>query len=298
MRLAILEELEAALVAQGPLPFHNEDVWERIGTINTWGSNAIEGNDLDRSDVETLVLKDTSIGGQPVWKVLETVQHARAFMGLFDRISDPITVATSREIHCQVLRGVLPGAGAFRTVDLHIKGSLYRPPPVKMLEAEMVAWEDEYKRRCKEREPVFDLAAWMHHRFEAIRPFDGGNGRVGRLLVNLHFLKHDWPPVNIGLGDRLGYFEALEAGNGGDLSPLLDFLIEVMGGSLLQILDMVGTGDDRLRLIGELNERGSGFTDYLEYMAGEGKVPALRIGNAWHSSHRAIALFNEEGGGD
>lgn len=298
MRLALIEELQRALMARGPLPLHNEDVWERVSAENTWGSNAIEGNDLGRSDIETLVLNRTSIDGQPIWKVLETVQHAQAFMGLFDMMSEPITVGTARGLHDRVFRGVLSGAGSFRTVDLHIKGSSYTPPGAKEVEKEMAKWEDEYRDRCTRDEPVFELGAWMHHRFEAIRPFDGGNGRTGRLLLNLHFLKHDWPPLTIGLVDRKRYFESLEAGNAGDLSSLEGFMIVAMGRSILQVLDMVGTEEDRLRPMEELEKRGSGFLDYLEHMAGEGDVPAVRVGNAWHSSKRAIALFNEEPGGD
>jgi fido (protein-threonine AMPylation protein) len=296
MRLALLEVLRNTLLERGPLAFHNEDVWERVCAVNTWGSNAIEGNDLGRAEVETLVLQDISIGGHPVWKVLETVQHAKAFMGLLDRLADPIGASTALELHDQVLRGVVQGAGRWREVDIHIKGSMFVPPSAGDVAHEMEAWEAGYADGVDREEEVFDLASNMHQTFEAIHPFNRGNGRVGRLLLNLHFLKHDWPPVNLGLPVRMRYFQVLETGHDGDLTPMREFLMEEMGSSLMFMLDLVGTAEDRLKPLEELEARGSGFLAYTEHMAEEGSMPALRIGNAWHSSRRALSLFNEDGG--
>jgi Fic family protein len=263
--------------------------------LNTWGSNAIDGNDLTRPQVETLVILRLSIADQPVWKVLETVQHARVFLGLFDRVSDPITVTTALELHDEVLRGVLDRHGMLREEDILIPSSHFVPPVAARVEEEMSIWESEYRSGCKAGEPVIELAARMHQRFEAIHPFTGGNGRTGRLLMNLHFLKHDWPPVNIGLADRQRYFDALEAGHGGDLGPLEDFIGVVMGRSLVTLLDLVGVDEDVLKPLEEMEERGEGFLAYSEHMAEEGKLPAVRVGNTWHSSMRALELFNENG---
>ena len=293
MRQSFLEELREGLLSYGPLTYVSEDVWRRVSAINTWGSNAVEGNDLTREEVDMLVLQELSVEGQPIWKVLETVQHARAFMGLLERVTEPITVATARELHDQVTRGVLNRPGLIREVDLHIKGSHFVPPAAGEVEAALDRWEADYRERCREREPDMELAARMHQRFEAIHPFTGGNGRVGRLLVNLHFLKHEWPPVNIGLADRQRYFEALEAGHEGDLSPLSGFLMVVMGRSLLTMLDLLGKGEDRLRPLEEMEKRDNGFLAYSQHMAEEGELPAVRIGNTWHSSRRAMDLFNE-----
>lgn len=293
--MPILEELRNSLLSYGPLTLHNEDVWGRICALNTWGSNAIEGNDLTMTEVETLILQGMSIGGQPVWKVLETLQYASAFMGLFDRVAKPITARTARVLHTQVFMGVVREAGRWRDVDLHIKGSKFVPPKATEVPAEMEVWREDYRDRCRTGAPVLDLAARMHHGFEAIHPFNGGNGRVGRLLLNLHFLKYDWPPVMIGLADRQVYFEALEAGNDGDLSPLEGFLSLTMGRALLVVLDLVGREEDRLRPLEVMEARGSGFLAYSEHMAEEGEFPAVRRGNTWHSSERALTLYNEQG---
>jgi hypothetical protein len=101
--------------------------------------------------------------------------------------------------------------------------------------------------------------------------------------------------VTFGLADRQSYFEALDAGNDGDLSLLEAFLTRTMGRALLVVLDLVGKDEDRLRPLEEMEARGTGFLAYSEHMAEEGNLPSVRIGNTWHSSRRALALFNENG---
>ena len=64
-------------------------------------------------------------------------------------------------------------------------------------------------------------AAWLHHRFSQIHPFQDGNGRVARCLATLIFLKEDWFPLVITRDHRERYIDALEAADRDDLEPLV-----------------------------------------------------------------------------
>ena len=222
---SILQSLRNRLLTRAPLDTIPESVWKRTGVLNTWGTNAIEGNTLTRDEVERLLLEQRSVADRPVSDVLETIQHEAAFRGLLRRRAAPIRLATALELHEAVFKGIKIDAGQWRRVNVRITGVRVAPPRMEKLLSLLDAWEREYGRRDLGAEDVFDLGAWMHFQFEAIHPFPDGNGRAGRLLLNLHFLKHDWPPVHVLPPDRSTYLRCLDAGHSDDLAPLAEFQI-------------------------------------------------------------------------
>src|SRR6266581_4576194 len=96
MRQAILEELRRELLTRTPLESVPEGVWKRTGALNTWGTNAIEGNTLTRKEVERILLENRTVGNRPVSDVTETIQHAGAFATLIRRRAEPIRLPTGR----------------------------------------------------------------------------------------------------------------------------------------------------------------------------------------------------------
>jgi len=228
--------------------------------------------------------------------VLETIQHAEVFANLIERRKVPIRLATVLELHGEVFHGIKPDTGQWRRVNVRITGMKHAPPRMEKVVPMMSAWEGEYTRRDMEGEDALALGAWMHFEFESIHPFSDGNGRVGRLLLNLHLLKHNWPAVHILPPDRDRYLRGLVQGHEGDLSDLEEFLRSAMARSLVDLLDQVGTREDELKPLRALSRQSPYSAKYLGLRAAQEELPAIKILGDWRSSERALRLYREFAG--
>ncbi len=289
----ILKSLRQELLTRTPLDTIPAGVWKRAGALNTWGTNAIEGNTLNRRDVERILLERRSVPNHPLHDVLETVQHARAFEDLLPQKGMPIRLSTILELHEAVFRGIKDDAGQWRRVNVRIAGSRHVPPRMERVVPMLDGWTEGYAKKDLLGKDVFSVAAWMHFEFESIHPFSDGNGRVGRLLLNLHFLKHNWPPVHILPSDKHLYLKSLDKGHAGSLVDLVDFLRLAMGRSLLELLDQVGTREDELKPLKRLARNTPYSAKYLALRASQSRLPALKLSGDWHSSERAITVYRE-----
>jgi len=289
----ILIGLRAQLLTRTSLEDIPEGIWRRTGALNTWGTNAIEGNTLSRNDVERLLMEQRGIADRPVPDILETIQHEMAFRYLISIRAAPITLVTVLELHESVFRGVLRDAGHWRRINVRIAGTEYVPPRMEKVIQLMGELIEEYNRKDTAGEPVFQLGAWMHHEFESIHPFSNGNGRIGRLLLNLHFLKHNWPPVHILPEDKKGYLDSLEKGYSGNLTDMKEFLRVTMGRSLLDFLDQVGTEKDELKRLKYFVDGKSYSAKYLSLLVQKGNLPAVRIKGDFFTSERAIECYRK-----
>ena len=98
-------------------------------------------------------------------------------------------------------------------------------------------------------------AAWLHHRFAQIHPFQDGNGRIARALATLVFVKAGWLPLVVRDGDRKKYIDALESADGGDLKPLVSFFSSLQRGEFIRAvgitrdIEQAGRVDARIEAI-------------------------------------------------
>jgi Fic family protein len=130
-------------------------------------------------------------------------------------------------------------AGKFRNVEVVIRdrqGNIVHQgvlsKDLQYALKEMFAW---YRENKKTFTPLV-LAAIMHNQFEHIHPFQDGNGRVGRLLLNHILLRNKYPPINILLEDRAEYYRTLqEYHHNQDMKPTLKFLIKQYKKTLKQV---------------------------------------------------------------
>lgn len=115
-------------------------------------------------------------------------------------------------------------------------GSVHEYCPPVHVEAEMdhlIAWLSGYS----EEDPVI-VAAWLHHRFTQIHPYQDGNGRVARALTTLILLRAELLPLVVDRDLRVEYINALETADCGDLSNLATLFARLERGALLQALSV------------------------------------------------------------
>lgn len=173
----------------------------------TYNSNAIEGNTLTLQET-ALVLEGITIDRKPLKDHLEVVGHKEAFLYVVELVSKqvPISEKVVKEIHSLILIDRPHDRGAYRKIPVKIMGSEHMPPqpllvPVQMEELMRVDGIRINKIHLIER------LARFHMEFERIHPFIDGNGRTGRLLMNLELMQQGFPPINVKFSDRKRYYE-------------------------------------------------------------------------------------------
>jgi len=288
----LLEKLRSALLERVGLENIPEPVWKRAAALNTWGTNAVEGSTITWEDAQHLLLEGKSVPARPVRDVMETIQHERTFRSLPKLRGSRLDLKLILQLHESVFRGILPDAGQWRRVNVQVRGAAFTPPRMEKILTELEAYEQEYMRRDVAGEDVFRLGAWMHFEFERIHPFTDGNGRVGRLLLNLHFLNHNWPPVHILPRHRNDYLDALNDAANGNLSLLEGLMKLLTGASLVDLLDQLGTSEDELMNLKKISKFVSYEPKYLALRCQQGIIPAVKTGGEWRTSRRVLKLYS------
>lgn len=188
----------------------NLEEWFRIEL--TYTSNAIEGNTLSRAETALVVEKGLTIGGKSIAEHLEATNHAAALDFVKEQIKRKPSQLKEKDIlkiHEIILDKIdRENAGIYRRVPVRISGSavvMPNPRKVQQLMDEFFRW-----LRLEEKMHAIELAAEAHYRFVTIHPFTDGNGRTGRLLMNMILMMKGYPPAIIRKNDRLSYIKSLE----------------------------------------------------------------------------------------
>lgn len=199
--------------------------WQRFTKDFTYNTNAIEGSYVSYNEVVD-ILEDKVKPKSDDEK--ETVNVASA-ISFIKKADVKLSINLINRIHKICFKGTKNFAGKIRTVDViirNVKREIVhigaKPSEVKKLLGNLCKWYEENKNKFP---PLF-LAAMVHNDFEHIHPFQDGNGRVGRLLLNWILLRHKYPPINISLKDRQEYYKILNLfSKKGEIEPTLKFLV-------------------------------------------------------------------------
>ena len=193
---------------------------QALRTHLTYASNAIEGNRLTLAETQ-VVLNGITVGGKPLRDHLEAIDHADAWDAVVDwsQSADPLTPYLLRSLHALVLRRSQPShAGQYRTVPVAIAGSHLIPPDPIAVPGAVDDLFTEWNAMMAH--PVI-VGAQMHAALMKIHPFIDGNGRTGRLLLNLWLMRHHYPPALLSPNDRSQYYAALQSADVGRGQPMV-----------------------------------------------------------------------------
>jgi Fic family protein len=225
---------------------------ERLGTVMeklkmewTYDSNAIEGSTLTLGETIFFLREGLTVEGKPLKDFLDARNHIDAIDFLYDVISDerPITEGLIKEINALLLKGIEHTAavdstgkktkkkatpGQYKktpTTVIQLDGTIHEytdPLHVTTEMEKLISWINENV----DKKHGLITGAVAHYNMVRIHPFDDGNGRGARLLMNLIFIKKGLPPGVIRNERRRFYLDTLAEADKGNLEPFVRFVGE------------------------------------------------------------------------
>jgi excisionase family DNA binding protein len=204
----------------------------------TYNSNAIEGNTLTLRETD-MVLRGLTIDQKPLKEHMEVVGHKEAFDFVRELVQEkaPLSERVIQQIHFLVLADQREDRGVYRRVPVRIMGAQHEPVQPYMIQPSM---EQLMIRYAESTEHIVTKLARFHIEFEGTHPFIDGNGRTGRLLVNLELMKAGYPPIDIKFTDRKAYYDAFDAYYvKGNLAPMEKLFAGHVNARLDQYLSML-----------------------------------------------------------
>jgi fido (protein-threonine AMPylation protein) len=273
-RLAVYERLHVQIgelrerLGGLPSPVEAEGIWRGIWLEEAHHSTAIEGNTLVLKQVEALLAEGRAVGNKELSEYLEVRGYANAADWVYAHAIQPgewtddslLLLTELRHVHQLAMTPVWDVAphphatdrekpGSFREHDIEPFPGGMTPPPWPEVPALIATWiADAAQLRAGESEALMlpEAIAELHSRFEQIHPFLDGNGRAGRLVLNLLLVRLGYPPAIIYKGDRARYLAALRRADQGDPGPLGEFLARAILDNLYKFIVPAVAGPARL----------------------------------------------------
>ena len=233
----------------------NEALQERLRIEWTYNSNAIEGNTLTFGETAFFLREGLTCEGKPLKDYLEARNHSESIDVLMEVIKQErrLTESLIKELHALLMKGIeftyAKGAdgkmikkplnpGMYKTRPNHVltlSGKIHKytdPIHVKDEMESLLKWYHS----SKDLHPV-EKASVFHYRFAAIHPFDDGNGRMARILMNLILIQDGYLPCIVKNKHRKKYLESLEfADKTGDHDSFSEFIGDELFSTMSTVL--------------------------------------------------------------
>ena len=208
-------------------------------------SNAIEGNSLTLGETKSLILHGLTARGKPIRDHLDIEGHNDAVKAIENSVKTDgaLNEVFIRNLHRVLLKepyendAITPegqptkrliSIGDYKTQPNNVRtstGEIYYFTPPEQVKPAMSDLIDWYRKNEEEGEHPIVIAATFHYRFVRIHPFDDGNGRMARLLMNMILIKHGYTVAIIPIKERDQYIQTLEqADKNEDLSEFIAYV--------------------------------------------------------------------------
>ncbi|MDN5308918.1 MAG: hypothetical protein PWP14_312 [Methanolobus sp.] len=202
------------------------DGWKVFTETFVFNTNAIEGSQVTPEEVHGLLRHHGEATNSDELEALNVAKAVEFVKNTDEKLSPELI----RKLHRLCFEGSKKFAGNFRNVEVVIRNAygevVHRGIPKEEIISELEELAHWYNDNAEGLKPLV-LAALVHNQFEFIHPFEDGNGRVGRLLLNYVLLRHGYPPINILFTDRGRYYHCLQRYSSEDkLEDTLEFLVE------------------------------------------------------------------------
>lgn len=241
----------------------DESLWEtivnRLRTDWTYHSNGIEGSTLTRGETHFFLSEGLTVEGKPFKDFLDARNHAQAIDWPFDVVASrqPITEGFIKKMNALILQGVdtTPAKnalgqrvrkkatpGEYKQFPKHVEqadGTIHDYVEPIHVHDEMEALVTWIVATMQTMHPIH-VAAVAHYNMVRIHPFDDGNGRGARILMNLILMKAGYFPAVVRLETKRRYLEALSQADHGKLAPFIAFIADAVIAteqSVLEVLD-------------------------------------------------------------
>jgi len=227
-----LKELEKIKKKYFKLPKETRDNrYEAFVSLFTYDSTNIEGNTMTLQETSQLLFENIT-PRKPLREINEVINHKEAFDFIIHNKNE-ISKELILKLHKLVVKNTLKPelknqVGKYRTLQVYIRGTNWLPPKPADVSKEIASLLSWYSKNKNKLHPLI-LAAYFHSAFETVHPFVDGNGRTGRLILNLILRRNNFPMINIPNKKKYIYYGALESAQiNGDLRPLVKFLFDLI----------------------------------------------------------------------
>lgn len=210
-----------------------KDMFDDFLTYFIYNTNAIEGNTLTLKETDLLLNKGITPQGRTLREINDHLNARDVFYYLY-KGNLPITNETISLVHDRLMNNIDERKG-YRLGNVRVIGASFKSSPFQYVQTDMNLLLKWYSKNKNKLNPVI-LASIFHHKFEKIHPFYDGNGRTGRMMLNLIFLKNNIPPIVLSNKQRKKYYDVLSKADKAGLLEITEAFKPLVGFISTQIL--------------------------------------------------------------